>query len=176
MTKVKNLTCLSLLVTVILLFPAYGRRGRDADFEDARSGDKLKTAVAPTYLDTLNRGRELSLANDYSELKSTAAQDEDEKTGASEKTELAPDGSDGFRIQCMAGNDIEKVKAFKRQFESKLIYPAAIVFDDPYYKLQAGSFTTRNAAEAALREIKAAGYSEAWIVKVSTDSRRREVH
>jgi hypothetical protein len=129
--------------------------------EAAGDRDKVKEEgqqqVVETYLDTLNRGKEVSLIRD------------DISTGLSEKKDAPPAGKkilpEGYRIQVLALTSMEAARAKKSAIESKLQLDVYIDFDKPYYKMYVGNYTSRKDAEKALSMIKESGYPDAWIVK-----------
>lgn len=67
----------------------------------------------------------------------------------------------GFRVQCFASSQIERVRAEQRFIESKLHYPVYIIFGVPYYKLFVGDFVKRVNANIAVGEMKGLGYVDA---------------
>ena len=129
--------------------------------EAAGDRDKAKIEgrkqVFETYLDTLNRGKEISLISDTI------------STGLSEKKDTAPAGKkvvpEGYRIQVLALTSMEAARAKKSAIESDLQLDVYIDFDKPYYKMYVGNYTSRKDAEKALNMIKESGYPDAWIVK-----------
>lgn len=129
--------------------------GKEKDQTDAQFA--VYKQVKPTFLDTLNRGKELSLIDDNI-LSIAPSQDSPTPTGK----KIIPNG---FRIQLMASNSIETVRARKKTIELGLQLNVYIVFNEPYYKIFVGDYTKRNDAEKALRKIKGNGYPDAWIVK-----------
>jgi hypothetical protein len=147
--------------------------GQSEGTENSTSGRRV---VSPTYLDTLNIGREVGLENDMNatpsvspSLQKTSGQDGTSKTIGSGTI------SGGvFRIQCMAAGSMEKIKAFKKEFETKMDLPASVIFAEPYYKLLVGNFNTRQEAEQVLQKVKDAGYRESWIVRLSEQDAKME--
>ncbi|MBD3390898.1 MAG: hypothetical protein GF418_02540 [Chitinivibrionales bacterium] len=140
---------------------AWWRKDKD-DSRERESSAPHRRAVEPTYLDTLNHGRELSLAeSDFSEIAHP-----DKKTARA-----APAGRkkhpNGYRIQCLASGTIETIRAHKKKADGELDLASYIVYAEPYYKLHVGDFTTREAAQSALPAVRKAGYREAWIVRSS---------
>ena len=116
-----------------------------------------KTA-GETFLDTLNRGREAYLSDkDFNPIipETTAVS---EKGGATE----APNG---FRVQCFASSQIERVRAEEKAIELKVRYPVYIIFAAPYYKLLVGDFVKRGDADAAAAKMKELGYADAWVMR-----------
>lgn len=116
-----------------------------------------KEEIAETYLDTLNRGKEISLISDTI------------STGISKKKDVAPEGKEsipnGYTIQVLALTSMEAARAKKSAIESELKLDVYIDFDKPYYKMYVGNYTNRKDAEKALNMIKEYGYTDAWIVK-----------
>jgi len=164
----------------LLSAPTSGRRNREspADSDDASGGPSgQRQLVPPTYIDTLNRGRELCLAKGDFNAIAPPAQGEPQDDGTKPSPQQASPvqgTAEGFRIQCVASSSIETVRAYKKEIESKLKYPAYIVFAEPYYKLHIGDFASRQAAESALVRVKEGGYREAWIVRSPISSGQPE--
>jgi septal ring-binding cell division protein DamX len=168
--------CAMIGVAALCLVPASasGRRRRDRDGEKDRDKEAVEVSVdtarsqaaekkilPPTYIDTLNRDKELCLAK--SDFKAIVQPQQDTSQGRGEASSQA--AVEGFRIQCAATSSVETARALKREVESKFKYPAYIVFNEPYYKVHVGDFPTRRAAEAALVRVKKGGHEEAWIVR-----------
>jgi len=123
-------------------------------------GDKTPT-VPETYLDTLNRGREISLPDKsfspiFSETTAASAQ-----SGGAGATEVP----NGFRVQVIASSQIEKVRSEQKSLESRVSYPLYVIVTPPYYKLVAGDFVKRAEADAAVAKLKELGYPDAWVVR-----------
>ena len=112
-----------------------------------------------TFLDTLNKGREIALS------------DNDLKPILPESTAIAGDkggkGSDvdGFRIQCFASSQIDRIRSEQKMLETKVKYPVYVIFNAPYYKLLVGDFVNRPEADAALAKLKEIGYGDAWVAR-----------
>ncbi len=146
-----------LFIMTLVLFGAHGHVSAEAAESDGKESSYSKKTVQETYLDTLNRGREVSLVPDSSATLLPA------------KKDTIPSGKkvfpEGFRIQLLASSSIEAVRAKKRTIEEELALTVYVDFDAPYYKVYVGDYKTRKEAEAALLKIKQAGYPDAWIVK-----------
>ena len=142
------------------------------------AGEKGKNPPQ-TFLDTLNKGREVVITNaDFVPQSQTpapaaAAVQSPVKVPAETaavviKTE--PKGEAGvvpsrFRIQILASTQQDQVKKEKNALASKTELPLVVSFETPYYKLFAGDFTQRSDAESNLARLKALGYNDAWIVR-----------
>jgi hypothetical protein len=118
-------------------------------------GDKQQN-VPETFLDTLNKGRELSLPDKG--LSPLIA----ESTATASGTTEVPNG---FRIQVIASSQIERVRSEQKSLESRVSYPLYIIVMPPYYKLVAGDFVKRSEADAALAKLKELGYTDAWVMR-----------
>jgi hypothetical protein len=104
-------------------------------------------------------GREVYLAEkDFSPIMAETVSVAQDKGGKSE----APNG---FRVQCFASSQIERVRAEQKAIESKVRYPVYIVFASPYYKLLVGDFVKRGEADVAAGKMKELGYADAWIMR-----------
>ena len=100
-----------------------------------------------TFLDTLNRGNEITLeSSDFQKEESVPIAEV-----ALNQTETAV----SYKIQLFASSQIETVRELKRQVEIKINLPLFIRFESPYYKLLAGNFLQRAEAEKQLQKIKA---------------------
>ncbi|MBD3346266.1 MAG: hypothetical protein GF401_14520 [Chitinivibrionales bacterium] len=124
------------------------------------TGQRRNVERTSTYIDTLNRGQEIVLQEkDFKSMIST---------GGAAKGQI-PAGKkeipNGFRVQCFASNQIDRARTEKKKLEIKLNKPVYIAFQDPYYKLLVGDFTSRNQAELILADLKNLGYDDAWIVR-----------
>lgn len=129
-------------------------------------------SVRATFLDTVNQGREIALAaGDVTPI----VPDRPVQQSA-EKAPVAADALPAqskppevslrsFRVQCLATTDIDRARAEKESLEARTRYKVQIFSDPPYYKVQAGNFSDRNAAEEAKKTLSEMGYRDAWIVK-----------
>jgi hypothetical protein len=122
--------------------------------------EKRSSATVPaTFLDTLNRGKEFSLSEkDFKSVLPDSTDISFEKDGK----EVS---SDGFRIQCFASSQIERIRSEQKVLESKAKYPIYIVFNTPYYKLLLGDFVKKSDADNALAKLKELGYPDAWVAR-----------
>ena len=115
--------------------------------------------ASETFLDTLNRGREISLSDrDLNPIMPETTSAVQDKSG---KTEVP----NGFRVQCFASSQIERVRAEQKTIEAKVRYPVYVVFAAPYYKLLVGDFVKRGEADAAAAKMKDLGYADAWVMR-----------
>jgi septal ring-binding cell division protein DamX len=153
-----------IILITFMLSSAYGRRiwGQPESSDESRE----RSIVEPTFIDTINRGKEISIDTDsnFSNLKIKQQADTDMVT----EPVTPPSGkvtSGAFRIQCTASRNNANIEAVKRELEKKLDYPAYVVYDNPLYKLHVGDFSSREDAETALAKVKKGGYPEAWIVR-----------
>jgi hypothetical protein len=125
-------------------------------------GDKPQN-VTETILDTLNKGRELTLADkSFSPLIAESSAASTPQVAAAGG---ATDVPNGFRVQVIASSQIEKVRAEQKALESRVSYPLYIIVTPPYYKLVAGDFVKRSEADAAALKLKEFGYADAWVVR-----------
>lgn len=116
-----------------------------------------KKDVPMTFLDSLNRGKEIGL--NENEFKSAET-----KSGNSTPTNIQSSSGARFRIQIFASSQIERLREDKKKIEKQLDLPMSIAFEAPYYKLLAGDFLQRADAEAALQKVKKLGFQDAWVV------------
>jgi hypothetical protein len=124
------------------------------------NNEKRSAVVVPTtFLDTLNRGKEFSLAEkDFKSILPESSDSAIEKDGRDVYSE-------GFRIQCFASSQIERIRSEQKLLESKVKYPIYIVFNTPYYKLLIGDFIKRSDADNALIKLKELGYPDSWVTR-----------
>jgi hypothetical protein len=137
-------------------FPFFWKK--DKSDEQAVRREDLPTGDA-TYLDTLNSGNEVALAESEFESAGIIPPVADESAAG------AGTATDGFRIQCFASSSIDAVREKKKHVEDKTGLVAYIAFAEPYYKLHLGNFANREQAEAGLQRVKRAGFADAWIVR-----------
>jgi hypothetical protein len=124
-------------------------------------------AGGSTFLDTLNRGKELALSeNDVPKLEVvptiefTAAPQPHITSGHA----APPQAEQRFRIQILASSQVDMVRKEKLNAESVTGLPVFMASEQALYKLYVGDFKTKAEAEAALPGIKNQGYKDAWIV------------
>jgi hypothetical protein len=131
--------------------------GTRHDAADPR--ERYAAGGGQTFLDTLNRGREIALsASDLPTLEVVPA--------VSFSSEKIVAGETRFRIQIMALSQIDMARREKVNAESVLKKPVFMASEQSFYKLYVGDFKTKAEADAALPEIKKLGYKEAWVVSV----------
>jgi hypothetical protein len=165
--------CTFIVVILVLLNSNYAmsKRVRDDGTPGTSPlyamGDKPQTRTE-TFLDSLNRGHELSLADrDFSPMivESTVA-------AAPQAAAGAADAPNGYRVQVIASSQIEKVRSEQKSLESRVSYPLYIIATPPYYKLLAGDFVKRSEADAAVAKLKELGYADAWVVRTKIGTGR----
>jgi hypothetical protein len=158
-----------LLITLIGCSPLMTKVKQDSVNTDSRAGEKKAVQETLSYeskglrltnLDTLNRGKEISLLrSDFQSISPSS-------------TTLQPaqssDVSFRFRIQVFASSQIDVLRQEKKTLESKIDIPVFIAFESPYYKLYAGDFTIRSEAENYLPRMKKMGYNDSWIVRTKS--------
>jgi sporulation related protein len=74
----------------------------------------------------------------------------------------------GFRIQIIATQDLEKATLLEEQAKSQFSvngHKTYLVFEAPLYKIRLGDFTTRNQADELKIQALKYGYREAFIVR-----------
>ncbi|MDR3013463.1 MAG: SPOR domain-containing protein [Chitinispirillales bacterium] len=129
-----------------------------------------------TFLDTLNRGKEVALtAGDLPQIVITpavpasitpqpAASVSPAPASAPATVQTAAIAQPHFRIQILATSHADAARREKARAETAIGLPIVMVSEQPLYKLFAGEFGTRAEAETALPRVRSAGYSDAWIV------------
>jgi hypothetical protein len=75
----------------------------------------------------------------------------------------------GYRVQVMATPDFGTAGAHASRLKELLgaRYPVYIEYIDPYYKVRMGDFSTQEAAQPALAEVRGLGYADAWAVRTT---------
>jgi hypothetical protein len=143
------------------------KKDKDKDEAKAAAIQNQESTPLPygaTYLDTLNKGRELGLSE------KDLAKSQIQVPQSSRVDTLAPQSSmkeipNGYRIQCLVTSQIERARIEQKALESKVRFSIYILFMDPYYKIQVGDFTKREKAEEVLTTMKKdLGYPDAFIV------------
>ena len=140
------------------------------------AGNKKTTL---TFLDTINKGKELSISNaDFIPPSAPAAAKAPDapadSVAANAKTLTNHEAGvvvSLFRIQVLASTHQDQVKREKVSLASKIDLPVSISFDSPYYKLFAGEFTQRSDAENFLAQVKKLGYNDAWISRTAASQK-----
>jgi SPOR domain len=130
------------------------------------SNEKGGGETPETFLDTLNRGKEFSLSDrDFTSIAT-------ESTSVAGQRDMREDaGNEGYRVQCFASSQIERVRIEQKQLEVKVKYPLYIVFNAPYYKLLVGDFIKRNDADNAMARLKEIGYGDSWVTRSKIETR-----
>jgi septal ring-binding cell division protein DamX len=171
----KRRNCFLLVaVLFVCMSSSYAMSHRPKDQEDITdkksismaSNEKNGGEAPATFLDTLNRGKEFSLSDrDFAAITT-------ESTSVAGQKDVREDASsDGYRIQCFASSQIERVRAEQKQLETKIKYPLYIVFNAPYYKLLVGDFVKKNDAENAMAKLKEMGYGDCWVARSKIEPR-----
>ncbi len=77
---------------------------------------------------------------------------------------------EGYRVQIFSTKNFEESKdmqaKFSKLFPEEKIYSA---FDEPYYKLRTGNFTSRYDASKYLQKILDKKFKSAWVVKTEVE-------
>jgi hypothetical protein len=136
------------------------RRPAEAPATDAdvRANYSAAGNSSATFLDTLNRGREVALTNDdLPTLEVTAT--------TTLPAAASPQGETRFRIQILASSQIDMVRQEKLNAEAATGLPVFMASEQSLYKLYVGDFRTKADADAALPAVKSK-YSDAWVVTV----------
>jgi hypothetical protein len=116
------------------------------------------SASTPTFLDTLNKGREVSLSDkDFSPVLPESSNVSGQYTTGTV--------TDGYRVQCMATSQIDKIRSEQKILEDKIKYHIYVIFNSPYYKLLIGDFVRKNEAETVAARLKEMGYADAWVTR-----------
>jgi len=84
---------------------------------------------------------------------------------ASAKPQAGMQNTGRYSIQLLASSDSLKAKTLVSQWQSAAASNAFYKRDGQLYKVFVGPFTTREEAEAELKNVRATGYPDAWIVE-----------
>lgn len=76
-------------------------------------------------------------------------------------------GHQAFRVQLFTSKVYGDARYAHRVAEEVFDRPVFLDYEVPYYKLRVGNFADREAAEEYLLRVKAAGYTDAWVVVVN---------
>jgi hypothetical protein len=127
-----------------------------------------------TFLDTLNKGREISVTDaDVAPQQVPAAvarqasPDSPASAGTSEPNREAGVVPSRFKIQILASTQEQMVRKEKNALAAKIALPLVIIFESHYYKLFAGDFARHDEAESYCSQLKKLGYSDVWIVRTA---------
>ena len=139
------------------------------------------TKTMQTFLDTLNKGKEVSLSDtDFSQqVAVSAASQAAAVLDTAHSIVRAVSRQDAgvvpsrFKIQILAGTQEQQVKKEKSTLAVKVPLPLSISFEAPYYKLFAGDFAQHSEAEAWCSQLKDMGYKDAWIVRTAASQKPR---
>jgi hypothetical protein len=144
---------------------------------------------ALTFLDTLNKGKEITItAAEVPQQLQAAPQTQQPAVKAPADTPAGAGGSGAnqeagvvpsrFKIQVLASTQEQDFKKEKNNLAAKvnlakIDLPVTSVFEAPYYKLFAGDFTQRSEAETWCARLKEMGYKDAWIVRTASPQKPR---
>jgi hypothetical protein len=124
-----------------------------------------------TFLDTLNKGREVSIGAADFAPPAPAVQTAAQAAPGADTVRKADATPVGIRVQVIASRQEAQVNKEKAMLAAKLDQPLSVVFESPYYKLFAGNFADRAEAEKCLAKVKKLGYNDAWIVRPAAGQR-----
>jgi hypothetical protein len=160
MLRFFRFTCVVMILIIMNSNYAMSKRPQDEEGQSRKIVLAINEKPAgETFLDTLNRGKEIALTEkDFNPIIPETTTVSQDKSGASEVP-------NGFRVQCFASSQIERVRAEQKNLESKVRFPVYIIFAAPYYKLLVGDFVKRSDADAATAKMKELGYADAWVMR-----------
>jgi hypothetical protein len=72
-----------------------------------------------------------------------------------------------YRVQVLATTSEQSAREAEKKIETRLGIAAYVNFEDGMYKVRVGDSATRQEAEKVRAKVRAAGYSDAWIVRDS---------
>jgi hypothetical protein len=91
-------------------------------------------------------------------------------TKAARRGPTTVEGKDGgfaipvFRVQVLATTSEKSARDTKKKIEDRLSLPAYVSLEDGMFKVRVGDCTTRAEAQKLRGKVRAAGYTDAWIV------------
>jgi hypothetical protein len=139
---------------------------------------------AATFLDTLNKDREVALTDADFPSRQAAAPAVPQAVVVPNTVVPAPVAVPAprqeagvvpsrFKIQVLAGPNEQQVRQVKNNLAAKIDLPLSGSFEAPYYKLFAGDFSRHSEAESWCAQLKDMGYSDAWIVRTAASQKPR---
>jgi hypothetical protein len=120
----------------------------------ADSGKKYQ----PTFLDTLNKGKELVLTpEDFNRPA---------KTVTARADTFVKTTNSIYQVQFFTTTKLKKAEKEKKDIEETLQVQVSIIEESSdNFKLRAGKFTKKEDAEKLKKQIKEIGHKDAWIVQ-----------
>ena len=122
-----------------------------------------ESATHLTFLDTLNRGKEVCITDadlsalwSVSRIKATSIVERQRENG------VVPSR---FKIQVLAAQTEDEVQIVKKELEGKIDLPVTIAFETPLFKLFVGDFSSQDTAEKCVAKLREMGYDDAWVVR-----------
>ncbi|MCA9741954.1 MAG: SPOR domain-containing protein [Deferribacteres bacterium] len=82
-----------------------------------------------------------------------------------QQTVEIPEEIIGYRIQIYQTENAQEARDFQQDAFLRLDIDAYVSYDNPYYKVRIGDFTSRYDAEEFLTTLEGRGYKTAWIVR-----------
>ncbi|MBD3374687.1 hypothetical protein GF406_06615 [candidate division KSB1 bacterium] len=80
----------------------------------------------------------------------------------------------GFRVQLVSTRDEEEARLIRSEALLDLEQPVYLSYDNPYYKVRVGDFTTRSQAERYKERLALQGYPDAWVIRTIINTRSLE--
>jgi cell division protein FtsN len=71
----------------------------------------------------------------------------------------------GFRVQLVSTREEEEARLIRSEALLDLDQPVYLSYDNPYYKVRVGDFTTRSQAERYKEELALRGFPDAWVIR-----------
>lgn len=73
----------------------------------------------------------------------------------------------GFRVQLYSTTDYYMALGVRDEAGVKLLDDIYVDYEQPYYKVRAGNFTSREKAEETKNFVKSIGYIDAWVIQTN---------
>lgn len=147
------------------------RSGGEEPAAVARSGDSLSfdplglkedNQVVPERYPSDSRRTEETVAGDNG-----SGQPEQDGDAASE-----PIGGQVFKVQVLSSKLFGEAKQAQRVAEEIFDQPVTLDYEVPYFKVRVGSFPDRYEAERYSQRVRAAGYTDAWVIAATNSVRK----
>lgn len=123
-------------------------------------GSQVWSQGRTTDIDTLLQGREYQLPPLKASLRS-----QNDPAQMVQKSAKKNESEGLYTLQFDAVADFDAAQKRREDLQRRTGYSIQMVFDAPFYKLRAGSWTTKNAAEDQVRELSIHNIS-AFVVKL----------
>ncbi len=149
-----------LIMTIAVFYLVGCSTSKSVTKQDSHPDEKYDESFDPMTLDD----------NDikFPSIKKATNPNNNNNTTTSNNTPEAQKEVNGFRVQIIATQDLEKATLLEEKAKSQFSmngYNTYLVFEAPLYKIRLGDFTSRNKADELKVQALKYGYREAFIVR-----------